>query len=88
MEVATLMLAAIMPVAVTWATNYVKQIKPLPEADNRVLWVRAAVAVLAVLGAVLTQVAGGAVVDGGLVETAILAVFNAGMATWLYQNRK
>lgn len=82
------MLGAIMPVAVMWVTGIVKNVQPIPQQTNRVLWVRAVVAVLAVIGAILTQIAGGDVLNPGLVETAVLALFNAGAATWLYTSRK
>jgi len=87
MEVITLIIAAVTPVAVTWVTGVAKQLGTLPTADNRVLWIRAIVAVLAVVGAVLTQLAGGSVLEPGVVETAILALFNAGAATWLYTRK-
>jgi len=84
MDVVTLMVAAVTPAIVTAVTGYIKKLGTLPIADNRVLWIRAIVAVLALIGAGLTQVVGGEALDGGLVEAAILALFNAAAATWLY----
>lgn len=77
-----------MPTIVMGITGAVKKVGTLPISDHRVLWIRATVAVLAVIGAGLTQYAGGDVMDGGLVETAILALFNAAAATWLYATTK
>lgn len=84
MDVITLLIAAVTPVVVTYVTGWVKQIGTLPEASNRVVWIRAVVAILALVGAGLTQWSGGETLDSALVETAVLAVFNAIAATWLY----
>lgn len=84
MEIATLLITAVMPVIVSYSANIVKQLQAVKLADNRVLIIRALVAVLAVIGSGLSAWVGDTVFDAGLVEIAVLAVFNAGAATWLY----
>lgn len=88
MEVITLLSVAVMPIVVRYATSLVKGVGVIAMSANRVAWVRALVAVLALAGALLTQMIGGPIVDEALVETALLALFNAVGATWLYFKTK
>jgi anti-sigma factor RsiW len=89
MELIGLFSVVVMPWLVKGATSYVKQVGPVPMLPHRVLVVRAIVAVLALAGAVLSVWLGDLnQVDGALVETAALAVFNALVATWLYVSEK
>ena len=88
MEVLTLMLAALMPVIVTGATSQIKKLKSIELSNLRVLWIRAVVAVLAIAASTLTLMVDGGEFDVSLVEAAIYAIFNAGVATWLYQKNK
>ena len=93
-------LAVVMPYVVLYITNYVKNINLVdPRLDAvsnvltnyRVLAIRALVAVLALLGAILTVVVGDMSaedIDPGLIETAVLSVLNAGIATWVYLKDK
>ena len=89
MELAGLISVAVMPWIVKTVTGNLKQLKPIPDLGHRVLIIRAIVAVLSLFGAVLSvQIGDLNEIDGALVETAALAVFNALMATWLYYGKK
>jgi hypothetical protein len=89
MEILGLISFAVMPFLVKSSTEYFKTLKPIPTAAHRVLIIRAVVAVLSLFGAVLSVTIGDLnKVDGALVETAAIAVFNALMATWLYYGPK
>lgn len=76
-----------MPFIVKALTDVVKKVGPIPMLDYRVTIIRAIVAVLSLLGALLTVIVGDVAVgdiDPGLIETAILTVVNAAVATWWY----
>jgi hypothetical protein len=89
MELAGIFSVIVMPWLVKWTTGKVKEIGPIPMLAYRVAIVRAIVAVLSLAGAVLSVTIGDLnEVDGALVETAAIAVFNALMATWLYLGKK
>ena len=80
-------MAVAMPFIVKSLTQFIKGVGPIPMLGYRVLIVRAIVAILSLLGAVGTILVGdmsGGDIDPGLIETAVLAVVNAGIATWLY----
>lgn len=85
MELLGVFSVVVMPWLVKATTNYVKEIGPIPMLAYRVTVVRAIVAVLSLGGAVLSVTIGDLnEIDGALVETAFIAVFNAIMSTWLY----
>lgn len=81
-------LTAAMPVIVTNATSAVKRLKTIKLSDHRIAIIRAVVAVLSLLAAALSTMVGDGVFDQTLVETAVLAVFNAVGATALYYYAK
>lgn len=83
MDIITLIVAALSPVVVKWITNSIKKMGTLPTAEYRVLWIRFIVAALALIGAMFTTSLGGEF-DPTLVDTALLTLFNALGATWLY----
>lgn len=76
-----------MPVVVSSGTNWIKKLKTINLSSNRVFWIRAVVAVLALVGATLTFMVDGTPVDPSLIETVLLALFNAAAATWLYTRK-
>jgi cytosine/uracil/thiamine/allantoin permease len=77
-----------MPFIVKALTQLTKQIKPIPTLNGyRILVVRAIMAVYALGGAILTVFVGDMAaedIDPSLIETAVLSVINASVATWLY----
>lgn len=82
-----LIFAVVMPFVVKYGTTLIKGIGPIPMLGYRVLIARAIVAVLSLAGAVLTVIVGdmpGGSIDPSLVETAVLTVINAAVATGLY----
>ncbi len=78
----------VMPFIVKWVTDFAKNMNGIPLMAWRITVIRAIVAVLSLVGAVLTQMIGEGELDPGLVETAALAVLNAGIATWYYLKTK
>lgn len=85
MELLGLFSVVVMPWLVKATTNQVKELGPIPMLPYRITIVRAIVAVLSLFGAVLSVTIGDLnEIDGALVETAAIAVFNALVATWLY----
>ena len=89
MELAGIFSVIVMPWLVKWTTGKIKEVGPIPVMAYRVAIIRAIVAVLSLLGAVLSVWVGDLhEIDGALVETAALAIFNALMATWLYFGKK
>lgn len=88
METIVLMSAAIMPFAVQKITELLKQIRIISWSQHRVLWVRALVCVLSLLGSVLTFMIGGSEVESTFVENAVLAIFTASVATIQHLNTK
>lgn len=84
----TLLIGAVMPVVVMFLTNQTKRLSLIEKSNNRVLWIRALVAVLALLGSIATWWIGDGELDQSLFETTVLAVFNAGVATYLYYKTK
>jgi hypothetical protein len=78
-----------MPFVVKFVTNYAKQLSLIKFADYRIAIIRAVVALLSLVGALLSQAIGdGAVVGSDLIGTTFLTVVNAGVATWLYLKGK
>lgn len=77
-----------MPFVVKGVTNWAKQLASIPLMTYRVTIVRAIVAVLSVVGAILSQWIGETQLDPELVQTAALAVLNAAVATWFYLKEK
>lgn len=83
------MIEAILALAAPFVVRYATSaIKVLPTISNAAAWriplVRAVVAVLSLLAAVLTQMIGEGTVEPGMVETTVYTVFNAVVATALY----
>lgn len=87
-----LFMVVVMPFIVKVLTQWTKQIRPIPSLNgHRILVVRAIVAVYALGGAILTVLVGdmpAGEIDPSLIETAVLSVFNAVVATWLYLRKK
>lgn len=83
---ALIMLAS--PFIVKGVTGWAKNLGAIPYADYRVAIVRAIVAVLAVVTAVLAQWIGEGTLEPGLIETAVYAVAAAAVSTWLYVKEK
>lgn len=82
-------LALVAPFVVRYATSIVKAVPMIANAASwRIPVIRALVAVLSLIAAVLTQMLGEGEVDPALVDTAVLTVFNAAVATWLYARSK
>lgn len=78
-------IAVVMPVVVTFGSQLIKQVPVIANAASwRIPVIRAVVAVLSLIGAVLTQMIGGEAVTDGMIETTALAVFNGVGATLLY----
>lgn len=78
-------IALVAPVAVTTLTSVIKKAPQIAGAAGlRVPIVRAVVAVLSLIAAVLTQMIGEGTVEPGMVETTVYTVFNAVVATALY----
>lgn len=88
METIVLMVAAVMPFAVQSATGLLKRIPVVVWSEHRVLWVRAIVVILSLLGSIFTFMVGGSEVDSTLIENAILAIFTACVATLQHLNAK
>ena len=88
METIMILLAAVMPTIVMKATNSIKELRQIKLSGSRVMWIRAVVAVLSLVGAILTYLVGGAEVDGSLIEAAIVAVVTAGVTTYQYSKTK
>lgn len=78
-------LVLVSPFVVRYATSIIKQV-PLIAAANgwRIPMVRAVVAILSLVAAVLTQAIGEGTVEPGMVETTVLTVINGAVATGLY----
>ena len=80
-----LILVVAMPWVVKYSTNLIKGMKTLmPTNGWRVPVVRAVVAVLSLIGAILTQWIGEGQLNPSLIETTGYTVFNAVAATILY----
>lgn len=78
-------LVLVAPVVVTMLTSAIKQVPVIVNAAGwRIPVVRAVVAVLSLIGAVLTQIIGEGTVEPEMVETTVYTVFNAVAATALY----
>ncbi len=89
MELIGIASVIVMPWIVKASTSYFKELGQIPMMAHRVLIVRAIVAVLSLLGAVLSLTIGDLnEIDGALIETTALAVFNALTATFLYYGNK
>jgi len=84
-------MVVVMPFIVKALTGVVKNIGPIPMLGYRVMIIRAIVAVLSLVGAILTVLVGDMAagdIDPALVETAVLTVVNAVVATWWYVRGK
>ena len=89
MELIGIASVIVMPWIVRASTTYFKELGQIPMMAHRVLIVRAIVAVLSLLGAVLSLTIGDLnTIDSQLIETTALAVFNALTATFLYYGNK
>lgn len=82
------LLVLAMPFAVKYATGFAKNLGNLPVNEHRVAIIRGIVALLAVVGAILTQALGEGQLDPTLLETSIYTIFNGVFATWLYISEK
>lgn len=76
------------PFVVKMVTDWAKKLGTIPTNDYRVAIIRAIVALLALVSAVLSQVLGEGTVEVGTVETALYALASGGIATWLYLKEK
>jgi hypothetical protein len=72
------------PFFVKLVTSYVKQVGSIPMLPYRVTIVRACVAVLSLVAALLSQMIGEGTVTPDMIDTAVFTVLNAGIATFLY----
>lgn len=84
MEILTFTVGLLMPAAVSGVTSYAKTLAGIPLSENRVAIVRGIVALLSLVGALLTQWIGGDAIDGGTVETLLLTIWNGAVATFIY----
>lgn len=82
------MLVLAMPFAVKWLTGIAKEMGDVPSNENRVAIIRGIVALLSVVGAVLTQAIGEGQIDPSLIETSLYTIFAGGVATWMYVAEK
>lgn len=82
------MIEAIMIVAspfiVTGITSLTKNISVILNSGIRITLVRAIVAVLSLITAILSQAIGEGTLDPSLIDTTVMTVVNAGVATFLY----
>jgi len=84
-----LLLALVMPFLVAGSTQAVKGVRAIAMAASwRVPVIRAIVAVLSLVGAILTASIDGGTIGEGMVETTALTVFNAVAATFIYFKTK
>lgn len=81
-------LVTVSPLIVTWLTSFIKQLNGIPLLAYRVTVVRAIVAVLSLVAAVLSQMIGEGTVAPDMIETAVLTVLNAVVATAIYFGQK
>ena len=79
-----LITAVVMPFLVTGVAGSIKGLPVIAGAAWRVAAIRGVVAILSLIGAVLTQVAGGPAVDISMVETTLLTAVNGVAATAIY----
>jgi len=77
-----------MPFAVKFITGYAKEMGEVPTHPDRVTIIRGVVALLSLIGAVLTQIIGEGQIDPSMVETSLYTIFSAGVATLLYFREK
>ena len=76
------------PFIVKSVTNVTKNLSAILTSGNRKTLVRAVVAVLSLVTAVLSQAIGEGTVTPELIDTTVLTVVNAGVATFLYLSTK
>lgn len=88
MEFISILSVVVMPFAVKYVTAFSKQLAGIPMLSYRVAIVRALVAIFSLAGAILSQSLGEGQVSADMVETTVLTVLNAGVATWLYLRGK
>ena len=79
-----MLIAVVMPFLVTVTTGGIKSLPVLTGIAWRVAAIRGVVAILSLIGAVLTQVIGGPEVDISMVETTLLTAVNGVAATGIY----
>lgn len=84
----TVTFAAISPYLIKKSTDVVKKYQAIEKSNQRVLLIRMIVAILAVVGSVLTAIIGEGVFDPTLLEGALIAIFNFVVATALYYGDK
>lgn len=73
------------PFAVKYVTNIIKEFPViLPTNGWRVSAIRAIVAILSLIAAILTQAIGEGTFDPAMIETTVLTVINGVVATALY----
>jgi len=73
-----------MPFAVKYITGVAKEMGEVPRHPERVTIIRGVVAMLSLVGAVLTQAIGEGQLDPTMIETSLYTIFSAGVATFLY----
>lgn len=84
-----ILLALVMPFLVAGSTQAVKGLSVIANAAAwRVPVIRAIVAVLSLVGAILTASVDGGTIESGMVEATALTVFNAVLATFIYFKAK
>jgi len=72
------------PFIVTAVTGVTKKLSAIVNSGHRITLVRAVVAVLSLVTAILSQTIGEGTVTTELIDTTVLTVVNAGVATMLY----
>lgn len=88
MELLTPIIGLAMPFAVLFVTNFAKKLSTFSLSSNRIVMVRGLVALLSLVGALLTQLIGGETLDPGVAETLILTIWNGAIATFVYLKTK
>ncbi len=73
-----------MPFVVKFITGYAKEMGEVPLHENRIAIIRGVVAILSLIGAVLTQIIGEGQIDPSMAETSLYTIFSGVMATWMY----
>lgn len=81
-------LVVAMPFAVKYITGFAKEMGEVPTHPERVMIIRGIVALLSLVGAVLTQAIGEGQIDPSLVETSLYTIVSAVGATLLYLKEK
>jgi len=84
MELIMVLMVPVTAYVVKIITGKLKTMGTIPTADNRVAIIRGLVAILSLVGAVLTQYIGGSAIDSATLETLVLTVMNGLLATGMY----